>query len=71
MNNEISENICTLQFEENWSLTTEDRIKQATFFKQKGTDYFKMNNYKLALKFYKKVVDYLKVDVTSKYLFLI
>lgn len=60
-----------LQFEESWSLTSEDRIEQAKFFKQKGTDYFKMENYKLALKFYKKMVDYLKNDISSIYLLFI
>ncbi|KAF0754505.1 FK506-binding protein 59-like, partial [Aphis craccivora] len=51
-------------FEESWSLTCEDRIEQAKFFKQKGTDYFKMDNYKLALKFYKKMEDYLKNNIS-------
>ncbi|XP_025197720.1 FK506-binding protein 59-like [Melanaphis sacchari] len=52
------------KFEESWSLTCEDRIEQAKFFKQKGTDYFKMDNYKLALKFYKKMEDYLKNNIS-------
>lgn len=54
-----------LQFEDSWSLNSEDRIEQAKLFKQKGTDYFKMNNYKLALKFYKKMMNYLKDDISS------
>lgn len=52
-------------------MTSEDRIEQAKFFKQKGTDYFKMDNFKLALKFYKKMIDYLKDDISSIYLLLI
>lgn len=50
------------KFEDSWLLTTEDRIKHAKLFKQKGTDYFKMNNYKQALKFYKKMENYLEDD---------
>jgi hypothetical protein len=60
-----------LQFEDSWSLTSEDRIEQAKFFKQKGTDYYKLDNYKLALKFYKKMIDYLNDDVSSIYFSLI
>lgn len=60
-----------LQFEGSWSLTTDDRIEQAKFFKQKGTDYYKMDNYIIALKFYKKMRDYLKDDISSIYLYSI
>nr|QBH73886.1 fk506-binding protein [Essigella californica] len=49
---------------DSWSLTSEDRIEQAKYFKQKGTDYFKIKNYKLALKCYKKMFDYLKDDIS-------
>ncbi|XP_050442767.1 FK506-binding protein 59 [Adelges cooleyi] len=52
------------KFVESWSLTSEDRIEQAKYFKQKGTEYYKMENYSMALKFYKKMVDYLKNDVS-------
>ncbi|XP_050521866.1 FK506-binding protein 59 isoform X2 [Daktulosphaira vitifoliae] len=52
------------KFEDSWSLTSEDRIEQAKYFKQKGTDYYKLENYKQALKFYKKMVEYLKDDIS-------
>lgn len=58
-----------LQFENSWSLTSEDRIEQAKFFKQKGTDYYKIDNYNLALKFYKKMIDYLNDDISSIFFF--
>jgi len=60
-----------LQFKDNWSLTNEDRIEQALHLKQKGTHYYKLQNFKLALKFYKKMNYYLKNDISGGYFCLV
>lgn len=41
-----------------WSLTGPQKIDQAKMFKDKGTSYFKDSKYTLAIKMYKKVVEY-------------
>nr|QBH73889.1 fk506-binding protein [Frankliniella cephalica] len=45
-----------------WSLDAEGKIKQAQLNKEKGTKYFKSGNYKLAVKMYKKIIEYLSGD---------
>ncbi|KAK9873037.1 hypothetical protein WA026_020772 [Henosepilachna vigintioctopunctata] len=44
---------------ESWALDYEEKVKQAKLFKEKGTNYFNQQKYDLALKMYKKVVEYL------------
>ncbi|KDR19080.1 FK506-binding protein 4 [Zootermopsis nevadensis] len=47
---------------ESWSLDSAEKIEQAKFFKEKGTNYFKTEKYPLALKMYKKVVSFTEFD---------
>ncbi|KAL3265474.1 hypothetical protein HHI36_009678 [Cryptolaemus montrouzieri] len=47
---------------ESWALNDEEKVQQAKLFKEKGTHYFKEQKYQLAIKMYKKIVDYLKED---------
>ncbi|XP_063911396.1 FK506-binding protein 59 [Zophobas morio] len=44
---------------ESWALDTKERVEQAKIFKEKGTGYFKVSKFKLAIKMYKKIIDYL------------
>lgn len=45
---------------ESWELDVVEKIEQAEIFKTKGTDFFKAGKLKIALRYYKKLVDYLK-----------
>lgn len=45
---------------ENWYLDSAEKIEQAKFFKEKGTNYFKNEKYALALKMYKKAVRFVE-----------
>ncbi|XP_015599993.1 peptidyl-prolyl cis-trans isomerase FKBP4 isoform X2 [Cephus cinctus] len=45
-----------------WSLEAPQKIEQAKLFKEKGTTYFKANKYNLAIKMYKKVIEFLDYD---------
>lgn len=47
---------------ESWSLDEEGRVEQAQLYKEKGTKYFKSGNLKLAVKMYKKILDFLIED---------
>ncbi|XP_068983103.1 peptidyl-prolyl cis-trans isomerase FKBP4 isoform X2 [Bombus flavifrons] len=47
---------------EAWSLKSHQQIEQAKVYKEKGTNYFKMNKYNLAIKMYKKVTSFLKYE---------
>uniref|UniRef100_A0A1B6DTS3 peptidylprolyl isomerase n=1 Tax=Clastoptera arizonana TaxID=38151 RepID=A0A1B6DTS3_9HEMI len=47
---------------ENWALSSSEKIDQAKFFKEKGTQYFKATKYKLAIKMYKKMVEFTEFD---------
>ncbi|XP_012241127.1 peptidyl-prolyl cis-trans isomerase FKBP4 isoform X2 [Bombus impatiens] len=47
---------------EPWSLNSHQQIEQAKVYKEKGTNYFKMNKYNLAIKMYKKVTSFLKYE---------
>lgn len=53
----------TFQEPECWSLDAEGKIKQAQLYKEKGTKYFKAGSMKLAVKMYKKILDYLDEGV--------
>lgn len=44
---------------ETWSLKGDGKIEQAKIYKEKGTRYFKANEYNLATKMYQKVVSFL------------
>lgn len=44
---------------ETWKLDAEESLAQAKMFKDKGTDYFKQDKFKLALKFYEKCGNFL------------
>ncbi|RZC35152.1 FKBP C, Metallophos, and/or TPR 11 domain containing protein [Asbolus verrucosus] len=45
---------------ESWALDTKERVEQAKIFKEKGTNYFKTLKFNLAVKMYKKIIDYLE-----------
>ncbi|XP_037960475.1 FK506-binding protein 59 [Teleopsis dalmanni] len=45
-----------------WTLTPEEKIEQANKWKDKGTMYYKQNQYKLAIKMYSKCLSYAKDD---------
>ncbi|KAG8336153.1 FK506-binding protein 5 [Homalodisca vitripennis] len=47
---------------ETWALDSDGKLEQGKFFKEKGTNYFKLNKLKLALKMYKKAIEYLEFD---------
>ena len=40
----------------------EEKVEQAKVCKEKGTQFFKQEKYRLAIKQYKKIVDYLQFD---------
>lgn len=44
---------------ESWKLDPEESLAQAKIFKDKGTNYFKQDKFKLALKFYEKCGNFL------------
>uniref|UniRef100_T1PI33 peptidylprolyl isomerase n=1 Tax=Musca domestica TaxID=7370 RepID=T1PI33_MUSDO len=44
---------------EDWKFTEEERVEHSKIYKEKGTKYFKKENFSLALKMYKKCVDIL------------
>ena len=44
---------------ESWKLDADESLNQAKLFKDKGTNYFKLNKYKMALKFYEKCHSFL------------
>ena len=49
-----------------WNLDGLKKLEQAKMFKEKGTKYFKDNKLNLALKMYKKVVEYVNDDFDFK-----
>lgn len=51
---------------DSWALDSDGKLEQGKFFKEKGTDYFKAGKFQLALKMYKKMIDYLEYD-SGKY----
>lgn len=48
------------RIKESWALDTKERIEQSKIFKEKGTNYFKASKFDLAVKMYKKIIEYLK-----------
>ncbi|XP_046665214.1 FK506-binding protein 59-like isoform X2 [Homalodisca vitripennis] len=50
------------KLKETWALDSDGKLEQGKFFKEKGTNYFKLNKLKLALKMYKKAIEYLEFD---------
>ncbi|MCL4122766.1 UNVERIFIED_CONTAM: hypothetical protein GTU68_041537, partial [Idotea baltica] len=47
---------------EAWEMSQDEKLAQAKLFKLKGTEYFKQEKYRLAIKQYKKVTDYVQYD---------
>lgn len=45
---------------ESWSMDDKERIEQSKLLKEKGTNYFKIGKYNLALKLYKRMQAYLE-----------
>lgn len=45
---------------ESWNMTSEEKLEQSEFVKNKGTNYFKSGKYDIALKYYKKIIKYLE-----------
>ncbi|XP_054264427.1 FK506-binding protein 59 isoform X2 [Macrosteles quadrilineatus] len=50
------------KLKESWALDSDGKLEQGKFFKEKGTNYFKANKFQLALKMYKKAIEYLEFD---------
>ncbi|XP_058809060.1 peptidyl-prolyl cis-trans isomerase FKBP4 isoform X2 [Phymastichus coffea] len=49
-----------------WSMDPNQKIEKAIAYKEKGTTYFKNNQYSLAIKMYKKVMEYINEDFEFK-----
>ena len=47
---------------EEWKLSNEERLEHAKLFKEKGTKYFKKENFTLAKKMYQKCVDIIREE---------
>ncbi|XP_075234206.1 FK506-binding protein 59-like isoform X2 [Lycorma delicatula] len=47
------------KLQEHWELDADAKLEQGKLFKEKGAKYFKAEKYSLALKMYKKMIDYL------------
>lgn len=47
---------------ESWEMDQEEKLEQAKLCKIRGTEYFKQEKYRLAIRQYKKVTDYLQYD---------
>lgn len=45
---------------ESWALDAKERVEQANLFKEKGTQYFKASKFQLAVKMYKKVLEFIE-----------
>lgn len=41
-----------------WTLDESEKLEEAKRFKEKGSEYFKQNKYQLAIKMYKRAVEY-------------
>lgn len=50
---------------EEWKLSNEERLEQAKIYKEKGTKYFKKENFDLAKKFYEKCVNIIKEEMEN------
>jgi len=50
---------------EAWEMETIEKLEQSEIFKSKGTDYFKAGKLGQAVRFYKKVVDFLSDEVNK------
>lgn len=50
------------RLKDSWALDSDGKLEQGKFFKEKGTNYFKAEKFQLALKMYKKMIDYLEYD---------
>ena len=51
---------------ESWQLDGEQKLEQASIFKDKGTDFFKQGKYELAANKYKKIIDFLEHEISLK-----
>lgn len=47
---------------EGWNMTTDEKLEQSEIVKNKGTKYFKEENYEVAIKLYKKIIVYLQYE---------
>lgn len=45
---------------ESWEMEPSEKLEQAELVKQKGTDFFKQGKYKLAMRYYKKISEFLE-----------
>ncbi|BET00159.1 FK506-Hypothetical protein protein [Nesidiocoris tenuis] len=52
------------KIKERWMMSNEEKIEESQKLKEKGTKYFKDNQFEMALKFYNKVVEYLDSSPT-------
>lgn len=47
---------------ESWEMETGEKLEQCEISKSKGTEFFKANKFSLAIRYYKKILDYLKSE---------
>lgn len=47
---------------ESWALDSNEKKEQANLFKTKGTTFYKASNYQLAIKSYKKAIDFIESE---------
>lgn len=45
---------------ESWEMDAPEKLEQSEISKNKGTNYFKAGKYKIAVRYYKQIIDYLK-----------
>lgn len=51
---------------ESWEMDPPEKLEQSEISKNKGTDYFKAGKYKIAVRYYQRIVDYLKNEESLK-----
>jgi len=51
---------------ESWELELDEKLEQSEIFKTKGTNFFKAGKFNLAIRYYKRVVEYLSDDVDKE-----
>lgn len=51
---------------EPWEMDPPEKLEQSEISKNKGTDYFKAGKYKIAVRYYQRIVDYLKSEESLK-----
>lgn len=48
-----------------WTMSSEEKLEQAKILKEKGTNYFKVNKFQLAIKMYKRVISLVEGEICN------